>query len=127
MSLLAQQSKEGRLHYDLYLAVYNEWLKFMIHCGPYVGLGFRDMTAKLNTMTDNKKLLKKLELVKTQKTLYITDFCLEEIKLGLSKFNQEDNKKHFEKACKRARSKITRSMEDDLKDYISTVRTVQRG
>jgi hypothetical protein len=57
MQLLGDQTKEGRLHYDLFLEVYKEWLKFMIHLGPYVGIGFRDMTDKLNTMTANKKLL----------------------------------------------------------------------
>ena len=111
MELLGNQTKEGRIHYDLFMEDYREWIKFMTHLGPYVGLGFRDMVSKLNTMVENKKLLKdKLKLVKTQKTLLITDFCLEEVKLGLSKFNQEDNVKHFEKACKKAKSKISRSM-----------------
>ena len=124
MELLGKQTKDGHMDYELILAVYREWLLFMVHCGSYIGLAFREMTAQLQTMTKNKKLLKdKLKIVQVQKTRYITDFCLEEVKLGLNKFSLRDNERHFLNACKKPRSKITRKMKDDLINYNSTVRT----
>ena len=52
------------MDYDLYIESYFEWLKYMIHLGPYISIGFKDLNSKANTMQENRQLFnEKLKLI----------------------------------------------------------------
>ena len=45
------------MRYSLYLDSYSEFLKLMSHLGPYIALGFKDLSGKAEAMRQNRILM----------------------------------------------------------------------
>lgn len=54
MKQLNEQQKNDQINYDLYLESYAEFLKLMTHLGPYIAIGFKDLSGKAQAMRNNR-------------------------------------------------------------------------
>ena len=56
MRHLACQSADDKIEYEVYVDVYHEWLKLMIHLGSTISMAFQDLITKANCMSSNRLL-----------------------------------------------------------------------
>lgn len=124
------------MRYSLYLDSYSEFLKLMSHLGPYIAIGFKDLSSKAEAMRQNRVLMQSNYnfITKEDKEYkYICKFVQYEIKLGIHEMNINKNEKIFNNLIKSNsqtysnQNKIEESMRDDLENYQSTSRTLLRG
>lgn len=109
LSILRYVSKKAqttnRLEYDAYVSIYTEFLKLMLHLGPYVSMGFKDLQSKADFFINNRQLFNaKYGMIKQTDDAYkyINDFCKFETMIGIQEMNETENKRVFKEALRMA-------------------------
>ena len=128
--LMANNS--GKINLEIYIDMYREWLKLMSHLGTYIKMGFKALESNIDHFLNNRDLMMKHNVIKVSdpEYIYITDFCLLEISLGIEAMNEDTNKDIMNGILKNKKNKDKRfkeNMRDDFKKYQSTTRTLLRG
>ena len=131
MRHLACQTADDRVEYEIYVDVYHEWLKLMVHLGSTISMAFTDLITKANCMASNRLLCSE-NLGFIQKTdsqfVYIYDFIKFEQSIGIHRINGANHTEELKETFKNYKNTpIKKDMESLFKDYQSTARTMQRG
>lgn len=83
--LIVVAEQDNELELEIYVDMYREWLKLMLHLGPYIKMGLKAIEDNIKHYYHNRDLMVKFGFIKATSEEY-TDmfkFCELETKLGI--------------------------------------------